>query len=75
MDKDILTQIYQKEEYLEYLRYHPKWYYYLDSNRNNFKNFEAIVKKEYRITTYDKLDKLKTNIGFVSSLINYFTKN
>lgn len=74
MDRDILDKIYQSKEYLEYLRYHPKWYYYLDSNRNNFKIFESVVKKEYRITTYDKLDKLKGKINFVSSMLNYFSK-
>lgn len=75
MDRKILNKIYENEQYLEYLRYHPKWYYYLDSNAENFKIFEETVKKEYKITTYDKLDKLKGNIGFVSSLLNYFSKN
>ena len=36
MDKEILDKIYKSKEYLEYLRYHPKWYYYLDSDPNNF---------------------------------------
>lgn len=74
MDADILEKIYEKKEYLEYLRYHPKWYYYLDSNRENFKLFENVVKKEYKITTYDRLDKIKGQINFVSSMINYFSK-
>lgn len=74
MDKDILTKIYETKEYLEYLRYHPKWYYYLDENPNNFKLFEKVVKKEYKITTYDKLEKVKTQINFFTSLFDYLSK-
>ena len=74
MREDILQKIYSNPNYLQYLRYHPKWYYYLDSDPNNFKAFERIVQKEYKITTYDKLEKLKNQINFFSSMINYFTK-
>lgn len=74
MDSDILNKIYNSPEYLEYLRYHPKWYYYLDNDRNNFKVFENIVKKEYKITSIDKLEKVKSKINFFTSMINYFSK-
>lgn len=74
MNKDILNKIYNTREYLEYLRYHPKWYYYLDSDPNNFKVFESVVKKEYKITSYDKLERVKEKINFFTSMINYFNK-
>lgn len=75
MDKDILYRIYEKKEYLEYLRYHPKWYKYLTDDRNNFKVFVNLVKKQYNITTYEKLEDVKTKFNFVQSLINYFNNN
>lgn len=74
MDPIILSKIYNNKEYLEYLRYHPKWYYYLDDNKENFKVFENVVKKEYKITSYDKLESLKNKINFFTSMINYFNK-
>ena len=74
MRDDILEKLYSNPVYLDYLRNHPKWYYYLDSDPNHFKAFERIVQKEYKITTYDKLEKLKNQINFFSSMINYFTK-
>ena len=56
MKKEILDKIYNTDEYLEYLRYHPKWYYYLDQNPNLFIEFEKSLKKDYKITTYDQLE-------------------
>ncbi len=74
MDKMILNKIYNNEYYLKYLREHPKWYYYLDEDVSNFKLFEQTVKKEYKISSYDKLEKLKTQINFFRSIIEYFSK-
>lgn len=74
MKEEILEKIYANEQYLHYLRYHPKWYYYLDLDEKNYGEFEKIVKKELKITTYDKLENLKKQINFASSMINYFKK-
>ena len=68
----IMEKIYQNPEMLEYLRRHPKWYYYMDSNPKNYELFVNIVKKELKETTYDKLEKIKNRVNFASSLINYF---
>ena len=75
IDKNILDKIYNNKYYLEYLRNNPKWYYYLDEEPRNFKVFEENVKKEYKITVPDKLEKVKDRINFVSSIINYFQNN
>lgn len=74
MKEEILEKIYANEQYLYYLRYHPKWYYYLDLDEKNYSDFEKAVKKELKITTYDKLENLKKQINFASSMINYFKK-
>ena len=74
MDQEILKKIYNTKEYLEYLRYHPNWYYYLDENPLNFRSFENVVKKEYKITSYDKLEKMKSKINFFTAMINYLNK-
>ena len=74
MREEILQKLYQNPKYLEYLRYHPKWYYYLDENPNNYQVFERTVKEELKITTYDKLERLKKQISFVSKFMDYFKK-
>lgn len=74
MRDDILKKLYENEKYLEYLRYHPKWYYYLDMNPAHFNEFEKIVKKELKITTYDRLESAKKQINFASAMLNYFNK-
>ncbi len=72
MRADILEKLYANEVYLEYLRYHPKWYYYLEQNPQNYIVFENKVKQELKLTTYDKLEKMKKQINFASKMINYF---
>lgn len=74
MREDILKKIYDNEMYLNYLRYHPKWYYYLDQDPKNFEQFEKVVKKELKLTTVDKLDKVKNQINFASAFLKYITK-
>lgn len=74
MREDILQKIYSNPKYLEYLRYHPKWYYYLDENPNNYSIFERTVKEELKITTFDKLEKLKKQINFATKFMEYFKK-
>ncbi len=75
MREDILKDLYHHPDYLEYLRYHPKWYYYLDLDPNYYKEFVKQVKKDLKITTYDKLESIKKQVNFASSMMNYFTKD
>ena len=74
MREDILKRIYSDARYLEYIRYHPKWYYYLEQNPNLFVEFEKSLKKDYKITIYDQLESLRKKINFASSFIKYMTK-
>lgn len=74
MREDILKKIYSDARYLEYIRYHPKWYYYLDQDPSLFSVFENNLKKDLKITTYDRLESLRKKINFASSFIKYMTK-
>lgn len=71
MNKDILDKIYNNELYLEYLRYHPKWYVILNDNPNLYSEFEKEVKTKYKITTYDKIENFKKQIDFVNGIVKY----
>lgn len=72
MRDEILQKLYANPQYLEYLRYHPKWYYFLEQNPNNYISFEKQVKEDLKITTFDKLEKAKKQITFASRLMEYF---
>jgi hypothetical protein len=72
---EIIEKLYNNEQYLDYLRRHPKWYYYLDLDPGYFKEFERVVKKALKLTTYDKLEAIKRQVNFASAMINYFTSS
>lgn len=74
MKDEVLQKIYSNPIYLEYLRRHPKWYYYLDLDSKYLNEFLRVVQKESKTTTYDKLENIKKQINFASSMINYFRK-
>lgn len=65
--------LYQNPEYLNYLRYHPKWYkilYY----EHNYDEFIAYVKKELRLRVTDKMEALKRNVNLLKTLSSYMDK-
>ncbi len=72
MRDDILEKLYSNPVYLDYLRNHPKWYYYLEENPSNYSIFERKVKEDLKITTYDKLERAKKQITTISKFIEYF---
>jgi hypothetical protein len=72
---EIIEKLYNNEQYLNYLRRHPKWYYYLDLDPKYFSEFERVVKKALKITTYDKLEAIKKQVNFASAMIKYFSSS
>lgn len=73
MKDEVIRKLYSNQVYLDYLRENPKWYYYLDLDPKYYEDFEKTVKKALKITTYDKLESLKKQINFASSMLNYFS--
>jgi len=73
MKDEVIIKLYSNPVYLDYLRQHPKWYYYLDLDPKNYNEFEKTVKKDLKLTTYDKLEALKNQINFASSMLKYFS--
>ena len=45
MDQTITTLLYSNPTYLEYLRYHPKWYPILEHQPASYKDFEKQLKQ------------------------------
>lgn len=71
MDQTILSKIYANDLYLNYLRYHPKWYIILNKNPNAYYEFEKVLKSDLKITTVDKIEQLKKQIDFINGMLNY----
>jgi hypothetical protein len=47
----------------------------LEKNPNLFKEFENELKKDLKITTYDKIENLKKQINFVNGIVKYLNSN
>ncbi|HEY8395331.1 MAG TPA: YlbE-like family protein [Bacilli bacterium] len=71
MRDEVIFKLYANEHYLDYLRRHPKWYYYLDLDPKYFSEFERVVKKSLKMTTYDRLEALKNQVNFAGAMIKY----
>ena len=74
MKEDILKKLYDNPSLLDYLRYNPKWYQYIDQDPKNYDLFEKTAKRELKMSTTDKLEKVKNQINFASALIKYISK-
>lgn len=71
MDNTITSKLYQNELYLNYLRYHPKWYIILERNPNMYNEFEKQLKKDLKITISDQIDKFRKHVDFINGIIKY----
>jgi hypothetical protein len=74
MDKEILYKLYSNPQILNYLRFNPEWYKILYHEPDKYKDFEKEAKSNLKITTYDKIEDIKGQIGFIQSIIEYARK-
>lgn len=54
----------------QYLKEHSYWYKYLNRTPNYLKDMEEMMKKEYKLTPGDRIEKLSESINLVSSLLS-----
>ena len=59
--------------YIKFLRENSLWYKYLNRTPSYFTQFESEMKKRYKLTSKDKLDKITENIDRISQLIDIFS--
>ena len=71
MIEEITSKLYQNHVYLEYLRYHPKWYIALNRYPESYKDFEKEVKVKLKLTVSDKVENLRKQIEFINGMIKY----
>lgn len=69
---DLYTINYIKNNPLihNYLREKSYWYKYLNRNSSNLKLLEQEMKKAYKLTAEDRIEKLSNSINIISSLFD-----
>jgi len=53
----------------QYLKYNSYWYKRLIRNPSSIKELEQNMKKEYKLTTEDKINKLSDRMNMISSFL------
>ena len=71
MIEEITSKLYQNPVYLQYVRYHPKWYIALNRYPESYKDFEKEVKVKLKLTVSDKVENLRKQIEFINGMIKY----
>ncbi len=57
--------------FLEYLRYNPIWYRKLSDSPEEYNNFKNEAKRFLKLTTYDKINSLKSQLNMVNLFTEY----
>ena len=70
MSLEIQYKIKENGNYLKYLRENSNWYKLLNRNPSNFKIFEEEVKREYKLTTADRVAKTLDTIEMMEKILS-----
>ncbi len=52
-----------------FLRENSYWYKYLNRDSNTMRELESEMKKKYKLTTKDKVEKLSNNLQMISQVL------
>lgn len=70
MRLDLANSLRNNPPLYHYLKYHSYWYKELNRNPSSIKDLEREMKKEYKLTTEDKISKLSDRINFIASFLD-----
>lgn len=70
MRLDIVHAVRSNPPLQHYLKYHSYWYKELNRNPSSIKELEREMKKEYKLTAEDKINKINERIGLVASFLD-----
>ena len=70
MNVEIQYRLRSNPNDIKYLREKSYWYKFLNRNKNYFKHFEEEMKKEYKLTSEDKINKMANSINMLSKFID-----
>ena len=69
-----MKYFYDNPIYLEYLRYHPRWYKILHYDPSLFPSFIEEANEKMHLTKKDSMLDFNKKLSFVSSLMQYLAK-
>ena len=69
-----MNYFYNNPHYLEYLRYHPKWYKILHYEPSMINEFIEEANVALHLTKRDTLIDFNKKLSFVSTLMQYLAK-
>ena len=70
MHLDILMKIKENPIELKFLREHSYWYKYLNRDSKYYKEFVDDMKKTYKLTSTDKINKIINDIDAFKNLLD-----
>lgn len=70
MRPDIVQLIRNNPPLNHYLRYHSYWYKELIRNPSSLKTLEQEMKKEYKLTAEDKINKINERMNMIATFLN-----
>ena len=70
MDLDILYKIRQDKNMYMYLKYHSYWYKILKRDPTMVKIMEKEMKKEFKLTTSDKINEIYKKMELFNTFLN-----
>lgn len=70
MNIEVKMYINQNPNLKRYLSEHSYWYKYLNRDPKALKVMEEEMKKEYKLTTVDRLEKINKNISLIYNFLD-----
>ena len=69
MNLDLHSKIKNDKNLSSYLRQNSGWYKYLNRNPGYIKDLNEQMKKAYKLTPKDKLEKVNNNMQLISEML------
>ena len=70
MKLDIMMKINTDINQKRYLREHSYWYKYLNRSSSYYEDFIKNMKKDYKLTTIDKINKVTDSINMLKMVVD-----
>ena len=70
MELELQKQLIEKPKLYDHLKQNSYWIKTLNRNPNSFKDFEDMMKSQYKERATDKMDEMLDNIDLISTFLN-----
>lgn len=70
MNLEVQYRIKNNPNDIKFLRENSSWYKYLNRNKDYLKKFEEEMKKTYKLTTKDKMEKFVNGLDTMSKIMD-----